>query len=92
MSNVDWIFLECSLYFFQNVQSLYKLDKLNINKYLVPFSPAEAKKKLNVDWIFLECNLYFSRMHLKVLYSVVKFQTSNYNTFRDMNYFPPIIF
>ncbi len=37
--------------------------------------------------MFLECSSYFSRMHLSIPYIVVKFQTPNYNIFRDMNYF-----
>ena len=37
--------------------------------------------------IFLECSWYFSRMHLYVLYIVMKFQAPSYNTFWDINFF-----
>ncbi len=52
----------------------------------------QKKSACLLEEFFLECSWYFSRMSLFALYIVVRFQTTNYNTFRDMNYYVPIIF
>ncbi len=89
------MFLECSSYFsLMHLIVLYNVGKFHspssntfwdMNYYPVWFL---VKSTRWLEKIFLECSHYFSRVHLTALYNVVKFQSPNYNTFWDMNYYP----
>ena len=47
----------------------------------------KAHLAVNMSTTFLEFSWYFSRMHMYMIYIVVKFQTLSYNTFQDIYFF-----
>ncbi len=61
----------------------------DMNFYLVSIF---VKSHNDEDNFFLECSSYFSRIPLCMPYNVLKFQTSSYNAFWDMNFYLVWIF
>ncbi len=92
------LFLECSQYFSIVHLTLYynvvKFQSSNCKTFReMNYCPVWSlvKSTCQLGKFFLECNQYFCRMRLTVFHNVVKLQTPNCKTFRDMNYCPVCI-